>query len=80
VPQKYNRGCAYTNGIFVVAEGLDFFKLWVIVAGGILSHQATFPLWKGFWFDGSLEVEPRSVGIALADGLCDLGGGEYQFS
>jgi hypothetical protein len=26
--------------------------------------------------DGSLGDEPRSVGIALADGLCDLRGGK----
>jgi hypothetical protein len=27
------------------------------------------------WLNVCLEVEPRSVGIALADGLCDLEGG-----
>jgi hypothetical protein len=32
-------------------------------------------LWKGFWLDGSLAFEPRSIVIALADGLCELGEG-----
>jgi hypothetical protein len=58
-----------------VAEGLDFSKLGAIATDGRLSHQATCPLRKGFRLDGSLGVEPRSVGITLADGLCNLGGG-----
>jgi hypothetical protein len=28
--------------------------------------------------DGSLGFEPRSVVIALADGLCDLGGNHFS--
>jgi hypothetical protein len=72
---KLQRGCAYANGIFVVGEGLDFSKFGVIATGGRLYHEATCPLWKGFWLDGSLGVEPRSFGNALADGLCELGGG-----
>jgi hypothetical protein len=58
-----------------VAEGLHFFKLGVIATGDRLSHQEICPLCKGFWLDGSLGVEPRNVGIDLADGLCNLGGG-----
>jgi hypothetical protein len=34
---------------------------------------------KGFWLEGFLGVETRSVGIALADGLCDLKGGGDHF-
>jgi hypothetical protein len=41
---KLNRGCAYANEIFVLAEGLDFFKRGVIPTGGRLSHEATCPL------------------------------------
>jgi hypothetical protein len=58
---------------FVVVEGLDSFKLGVVATGGRLSHQATCPMWKGFLLDGFLGVEPRSVGIALANDLCDFG-------
>jgi hypothetical protein len=32
---------AYANGIFVVADGLDFFKAGVIATGGTSFHQAT---------------------------------------
>jgi hypothetical protein len=35
---------------------------------------------KRFWLDGSLGVEPRSVGFTLADGLCDSGGGGEEFT
>jgi hypothetical protein len=41
---KLQRGCAYANGIFVAAEGLDLFRLGVVATGGRLSHQATCPL------------------------------------
>jgi hypothetical protein len=64
---------AYAKGILAVVEFLDFFKLGMIATGGRLSHQATCPLWNGFWLDGFLWVELGSVGITLADGLCDLG-------
>jgi hypothetical protein len=37
-------GGAYANGIFVAAEGLDFFRQGVVAAGGRLFHQATCPL------------------------------------
>jgi hypothetical protein len=30
---------------------------------------------KGFGWIALLDLNPRSVGIALADGLCDVGGG-----
>jgi hypothetical protein len=43
-----------------------------------LSRQATYPLRKGFWLDGFLGFQRRSVVIALADGLCDLGGKSLQ--
>jgi hypothetical protein len=49
-------------------------KLRIIATGG-LSSQETCPLWKGFWLDGFVGVELRSVGTALADGLCELRGG-----
>jgi hypothetical protein len=39
---------------------------WEIIPSGNVSFA------KGLWLDGSLGVEPTSVGIALADGLCDL--------
>jgi hypothetical protein len=66
--------CLHLEGWSDDAEGHEFFKLGVIATGGQLPHQATCPLWKGFWLGGSLGVEPRSVGIALADGLCDFVG------
>jgi hypothetical protein len=69
---NYNKWCAYANEIFEVAE--NFFKQWAIATGRRLSYQATCLLWKGFWLDGSLAVKPRSVGIALPDGLCDIHG------
>jgi hypothetical protein len=67
-------GCASANGIFVAAKSLDFSRQRVIDTDGRLSHQVTCPLQKGFLLDGSLGVEPRRAGIALANGLCDLGG------
>jgi hypothetical protein len=66
--------CVYANVIFVAAEGLDFSRTGIIGTGERSCHQATCPLWKGFWLDDTLGVGPRSVGMALADGLCDLGG------
>jgi hypothetical protein len=46
--------CACGNGIFVLAEGLDFLKLGAIATYGRLSHQATCPYekdfgWMAFW-------------------------------
>jgi hypothetical protein len=39
---------------------------------GDFPHQANCPFWTRFWFDGALQVEPRSVTVALADSLCKL--------
>jgi hypothetical protein len=69
---KLQRQCAYANGIFIVVEGPDFFKLGAVTTIGRL-YQAPCPLWREFWLEGYLEVETRSVGFALAIGLCDLG-------
>jgi hypothetical protein len=41
---------------------------------GMLSHQAIRYLLKELWLRGCLGIEHRSVGIALAEGLHDLGG------
>jgi hypothetical protein len=76
VPQNYNGGCAYANWVFVAAEGFDFFKLGIIATGGRLSHQATCLLWKGFWLDGSLGVEPRVFGSLWLMASATWGGGE----
>jgi hypothetical protein len=73
------QGCAYADGIIVAAEGFDFFRIGVVATGGRLFHQATCPLQKKvFWLDGSLGFETRIIGIALADGFCDLGGKSLQ--
>jgi hypothetical protein len=50
-----------------------------MAAGGGLAYQKICPLSKGFWFDGFLRVEPGSVGVALAEGLRDWGGGPCPF-
>jgi hypothetical protein len=49
-------------------------QTWGFVPGAKLSHQATCPLQKWFWLDGSPGLQPRSVWIALADGLWNLAG------
>jgi hypothetical protein len=67
-------GCADANGIFVAAEGLDVFRLGVTATGGRWSHQAICPLWKYLCLVGCLGVEPRKIGIALAEGLHYWGG------
>jgi hypothetical protein len=74
---KQNAGCAYANGVFVAAEGLDlktrgYCYWWEIFASGNLSFVKRILVG---WLSG---VELRSVGIALADGLCDLGGKSLQ--
>jgi hypothetical protein len=48
-------------------------------ASGGLPHQTAYPSSKDFGWMVFLEVEPRSVGVALAEGLCDLGGGGDYF-
>jgi hypothetical protein len=40
----------------------------------VWSHHAVCPLQKGLWSDGCLGFQYRRVGIALAEGLYDLGG------
>lgn len=53
---------------------LNFGRLEAIAAGGILSHQATCRLLKGFCLESFLGRGPRNVGITLVDGCCDIGG------
>jgi hypothetical protein len=60
-------GCTYANGISVTVEGLDMFRLGAITAIGRISilfekNRGRLCVW---------DVKRRSVGIALADGLCD---------
>jgi hypothetical protein len=42
------------------------------------SHQAICPLLREHWLKGCLGVEPRRVGITLAEGLYDFGGKFWQ--
>jgi hypothetical protein len=48
-----------------------------IAASGGLPYQRTCPLLKDFGWMDFLGVEPTSVGFALFEGLCDLGGGNH---
>jgi hypothetical protein len=74
---KQNGGVLTTTGFCHGAKPW-LFKLGVIDTGGRLSHRATYPLWKGFWLGDSMAVGPRSVEIAFADGLCELGAKSLQ--
>jgi hypothetical protein len=58
----------------VAAEGLDC-QTRVIAGSGGLPNQTAYRSYKDFGWMVFLGVEPRSVGVALAEGLCDLGGG-----
>jgi hypothetical protein len=62
VPINYNGGRAYANGIFVAAEGLNFFKLGAVAAGGRLSHQAACPCEKDFGWMAVWEMNPEVLG------------------
>jgi hypothetical protein len=75
VPQNYNGGCDYANGIFVAAEGLDFFRLGVIATGGSLSHQATCLCEKDFGWMALWELNPEVVGSLWLMASATWGGG-----
>jgi hypothetical protein len=57
---------------FVIAEGLYILRLTAIATGGTMIPSGNLSFVKKLWLDGGLGVEPRTVGIALADDLCDL--------
>jgi hypothetical protein len=61
-----------------LAEGLDMFRLVAVATDGrmILSGNLSF---TKITLVGCLGVEPRSVGIALADGCAILWGGGDHF-
>jgi hypothetical protein len=59
---KYsNWGYAYINGIVVLAEGLNVFRLGAIATGGNMTSQAICPLQKERRLDGYLGVEPKCM-------------------
>jgi hypothetical protein len=63
---------AYANGIDVVVESLDLFRLRAIAAGGRMIPSGHFSFTKRTlvgWMSGSWT---KKVGIDFADGLCDL--------
>jgi hypothetical protein len=64
----------WANETFL-AEGLDMFRIGPTATGGKMIPSGNLSILKRHWLDGCLEVEPRRVGFALAEGLCDLGGG-----
>jgi hypothetical protein len=61
-----------------VAEGLDF-QTRVIAGNGGLPHQKAYPSYKDFGWMVFLGVEPRSVGVVLAEGLRDGEAGRARF-
>jgi hypothetical protein len=69
VATNYNGGAAYANRVLLWPKALicdirGYCYWWEIIPSGNL-------LWEGFWLGGFLGVGPRSVGIALAEGLHD---------
>jgi hypothetical protein len=48
-----------------------------IADNGGLPHQTAYPSSKDFGWMFFLGVELRSVGVALAEGLCDLEGDHF---
>jgi hypothetical protein len=63
---------------FVAAEGLTF-QTRDIAASGVYPIRQLLLYQKDFGWMAFLGVEPRSVEVALAEGLCDLGKGESLF-
>jgi hypothetical protein len=53
-----------------LAEGLDVFRLRAVAVGEDDPIRQNLSFAKELWLDGCLGVEPRKVGIALAEGLC----------
>jgi hypothetical protein len=76
-------GALTKTGNFACAkEVLSRQKAWTFqtrdIAGyGGLPHKTAYPSYKDFGWMVFLGVEPRSVGVVLAEGLCDLGGGDH---
>jgi hypothetical protein len=66
----YNGGCAYASGVSWWQKAQT---CRIVAILGRLSHQASCPLWRGCRLNGFLGVWPRSMEIALVDGLSDWG-------
>jgi hypothetical protein len=60
---NYNWGCAYTNRILVLVEGLDMFRLGLLLLVGGGSHQVICPLRKELWLDVCLWLNPERLGL-----------------
>jgi hypothetical protein len=79
VSLKLKRGCAYANGVFVAAEDLDIFRLGVVATGGRLSHQATCPLWKGFWLMAVWGLNPEVLWSLWLMASATWGGNHFSW-
>jgi hypothetical protein len=56
VTYNWKRGCAYANGVFVMAEGLDMFKLGASATGGTMIPSGNLSFMKRTlvgWMSGS---------------------------
>lgn len=56
-------------GFVVLAEGPGLFRLRGVYIIDECFHQQMFPCET--WLDECLRLEPKEVGIKLAEGLCD---------
>jgi hypothetical protein len=65
---------AYAN-LFASQQKALTFQARGIAASGELPSQTAYPSSKDFSWMLFLGVEPRSIGIVLAEGPCDLAGG-----
>jgi hypothetical protein len=63
------------HGSLVFAEGLDMFRLGAATTGGRVILLGNLSFTKEVCLDGCLGVEPRTVGIAFTENLCELGEG-----
>jgi hypothetical protein len=75
---NHNLGYAYTNGIVVLAEGLDMFRLGPIAFGGRMIPSGNLFFTKRTLLDGCLGAEPRRDGITSAEGPCEFRGNHFD--
>jgi hypothetical protein len=73
-PKSSNCGYSYSNGLIVLPEGPDMFRLETVATGGKRNLSDNLSFTKGLQLVGCLETERRRHGIDFTEGLFFLGG------
>jgi hypothetical protein len=73
VPSAKTDNCTYANGVLSRPKALTFRSRDIAASGGYPLRQLVLCP-EDFGWMVFPDVEPLGVGVALADGLCDLGG------